>query len=181
VGQVDEMGEAEGQDGQYALAARAYGAALQRLARAYEADADLRHDLLQDIHLALWRSFAGFDGRCAVRTWVYRVAHNVGASHILKQRARSAPLTTLEDYDPADEGATPEEATGERRAMARLMALIHALKPPDRQVMLLYLEDLDAAAIGEVTGLSSGAVANRIHRTKAILARDFHQQRGRDD
>lgn len=168
----------EGQDEQYALAARAYGPALERLARAYERDGDLRHDLLQDIHLALWRSFATFDGRCAVRTWVYRVAHNVGASHILKQRTRSGPLTTLDDYDPPDTAATPEEATGERRAMARLMALVHALKPPDRQVMLLYLEDLDAAAIGEVTGLSPGAVANRIHRTKAILARDFQAQGG---
>ena len=103
------------------------------------------------------------------------MAHNVGASHILKQRTRSAALTTLDAYDPPDAAATPEEAAGERRAMERLMRLIHALKPPDRQVMLLYLEDLDAAAIGEITGLSSGAVANRIHRTKTILARDFQQ------
>ena len=53
------------------------------------------------------------------------------------------------------------------------MALIQALGPPDRQVALLYLEDLDAAAIGEVTGLSPGAVAVRIHRLKALLARRF--------
>ena len=62
---------------------------------------------------------------------------------------------------------------GERRALDRLMALIQALGPPDRQVALLYLEDLDAAAIGEVTGLSPGAVAVRIHRLKALLARRF--------
>ena len=61
----------------------------------------------------------------------------------------------------------------ERRALDRLMALIQALGPPDRQVALLYLEDLDAAAIGEVTGLSPGAVAVRIHRLKALLARRF--------
>ncbi|MGZ6014354.1 MAG: sigma factor-like helix-turn-helix DNA-binding protein [Phenylobacterium sp.] len=45
--------------------------------------------------------------------------------------------------------------------------------PPDRQVLLLYLEDLDAAAIGEITGLSAGAVATKIHRLKALLARRF--------
>jgi len=36
--------------------------------------------------------------------------------------------------------------------------------------MLLYLEDLSAAEIGEVTGLSAGAVAVRIHRIKALLS-----------
>jgi RNA polymerase sigma-70 factor (ECF subfamily) len=53
------------------------------------------------------------------------------------------------------------------------MAIIHRLGPPDRQVALLYLEDLDAAAIGEITGLSPGAVATKIHRLKALLARRF--------
>ncbi len=41
--------------------------------------------------------------------------------------------------------------------------------------MLLYLEDLPAAEIAEVTGLSSGAVAVKVHRLKAVLARRFHQ------
>jgi RNA polymerase sigma-70 factor, ECF subfamily len=62
----------------YEEASAAYGAALERLARAYEADPDRRRDLLQEIHIALWRSLEGFDGRCSLRTWVYRVAHNTG-------------------------------------------------------------------------------------------------------
>jgi RNA polymerase sigma-70 factor (ECF subfamily) len=41
--------------------------------------------------------------------------------------------------------------------------------------MLLYLEGLDAAGIGEVTGLSAGAIATRIHRIKSILAQRFQQ------
>ena len=44
--------------------------------------------------------------------------------------------------------------------------------------MLLYLEDLTAAEIGEVTGLSAGAVATRIHRLKALLAQPY---RDKDD
>jgi len=37
-----------------------YGAALERLARAYETDADRVRDLLQDIYVALWQSLARF-------------------------------------------------------------------------------------------------------------------------
>ena len=49
------------QDDLYREAAETHHAALERLARAYEADAEIRRDLLQDIHIALWRSFAGFN------------------------------------------------------------------------------------------------------------------------
>jgi len=48
----------------------------------------------------------------------------------------------------------------------------------DRQVILGYLEGLDASSIGEVTGLSAGNVATKIHRIKAILAARFHQKGG---
>ena len=124
--------------------------------------------------MALWRSFAVFDGRCAMRTWVFRVAHNTAASHVARRlRQRPEQLTTLEALEAAPADDDPEAAAGERQALARLMALVHRLPPPDRQVLLLYLEDLDAAAIGEITGLSARAVATKVHRLKALLARRF--------
>jgi RNA polymerase sigma-70 factor (ECF subfamily) len=49
------------------------------LARVYKAQAEARRDLVQDIHVALWRNLAVFDGRCSLRTRVYRVAHNTAA------------------------------------------------------------------------------------------------------
>ncbi len=172
------MVEANTQEERFVAAVAEFGAALERLARGYEADPDQRRDLVQEIHLALWRSFERFDSRCSVRTWTYRVAHNVATSHALKRkRLRLNRLASLEEIaDAAGADADdPETATSERQVMARLMTLIEALNPPDRQVMLLYLEDLDAAAIGEVTGLSPGAVAVKIHRLKSILARRFQE------
>lgn len=170
------MAEADTQDGRYAAAAAEYGAALERLARAYEADPDQRRDLMQEIHVALWRSFGRFDGRCSLRTWTYRVAHNVAASHaVRRRRLRLDRLASLEEIAEAAGADDPEATTGERQVMGRLMALIGQLKPTDRQVMLLYLEELDAASIAEVTGLSAGAVAVKVHRLKSVLARRFYQ------
>lgn len=62
------------QDSLYKQAADTFGRPLEGLARAYELNPDARRDLLQEIHLNLWRSFAHFDQRCSLRTWVYRVA-----------------------------------------------------------------------------------------------------------
>jgi RNA polymerase sigma-70 factor (ECF subfamily) len=164
----------DGQDERYAAAAAEFGGAIERLARAYEAQADARADLIQDIHVAVWRSLALFDGRCALRTWVYRVAHNTAASHVQRRRRWKGERTaSLEELERLADGDDPEAAVGERRALERLMALVQRLDPPDRQVTLLYLEGLDAAAIGEVTGLSAGAVAVKVHRLKALLAKRF--------
>ena len=81
----------------YEEAAATYGAALERLARAFEANPDRRQDLLQEIHLALWRSFAHFGQRCSLRTWTYQVAHNVAASHVIRQQRTYAGLVSLEE------------------------------------------------------------------------------------
>lgn len=170
------------QDERYARAIAAAGPALERLARAFEADADLQRDLLQEIHFAVWRSFAGFDGRCSENTWVYRVAHNVAASHVIRRaRARGQGMTTLEALDnhPDPGQPDPEAAVGERQALDRLTGLVRSLDPPDRQVVVLYLEGLDLAAIGEICGLSAGAVGAKVHRLKAALAHRFHQSPGR--
>lgn len=166
----------DSQDARYAAAAADYGAALQRLAYAAEANPEARRDLLQDMHVALWRSFAAFDGRCSLRTWVYRVANNVAATHIGKEsRANRAKLTLDAIADlpaPQDLG----EALEASDAIDRLRALIRALSLPDRQIITLYLESLDAVAIGEIVGLSPGAVATRISRLKAQLALHFQER-----
>ena len=158
----------------YEEAIRSYGAALERLSRAYEADPDKRRDLLQDIHLALWRSLESLDGRCSLRTWAYRVAHNVGASHVASdRRARSQGLLSIDDIDVADPTSNAEQSAERSIAVDRLMSLIRELKPIDRQLMLLFLEGVDAAGIGEITGISAGNVATRIHRIKKVLATRF--------
>ena len=157
----------------YQEVAQTYGAALERLARAYESDAELRRDLLQEVHVALWRSFDVFDGRCSLRTWIYRVTHNVGASHVVRQRrTRGHELVGLEELENMPDSRT-EEAANRNHALDRLLSLIQRLQPLDRNVILSYLEGLDAASIGELTGLSPGNVATKIHRIKNILARQF--------
>jgi RNA polymerase sigma-70 factor (ECF subfamily) len=168
-----------GQDALYADAVSEYGAAIGRVARGYERDPEKRRDLNQEIHFQLWRSFVSFDARCSLRTWVYRVAHHVAASHVLRESRKLSTLLSLEaleklpDTDPTDIEADADR----RRNLDRLERLIQQLKPLDRQVIISYLEDMDAASIAEITGLSPASVAMRIHRVKNILARRFHGRR----
>lgn len=162
-------------DDLYGDVARDYGDALERLARAYEPDVDRRRDLLQDIHVALWQSLERFDGRCSLRTWVYRVAHNTATSQVIRRRSRAPALMSLDDIASAPDSRDGEREMDERRVLGRLLALIQTLTPLDRQVIVLYLEGVDAASIGEITGLSASNVATKIHRIKHVLVRRFHE------
>jgi RNA polymerase sigma-70 factor (ECF subfamily) len=168
---VTESVGRRGPDELYEAAVASYGAPLERLARAYEADPETRRDLLQEIHLALWRSFARFDHRCSLRTWVYQVAHNTAASHIVRQRRIRERLVNLEEIEAMPVRQEERLAADRYTLFEDLLRLVQRLKPLDRQVILSYLEGMDAASIGEITGLKPANVATKIHRIKQILAR----------
>jgi RNA polymerase sigma-70 factor (ECF subfamily) len=164
------------QDARYEEVASSFSAPLDRLARAYEADPDKRRDLLQEIHVALWRSLANFDERCSMRTWVYRVAHNVATSHVIRhRRINSRSFVSLDVLDSESGGEDAEFTANRQIELKRLWALIQQLQPLDRQVILLYLEGMEAASIGEITGVSPGNIATKIHRIKNLMARRFQE------
>jgi RNA polymerase sigma-70 factor (ECF subfamily) len=125
--------------------------------------------------MALWESLARFDGRSALGTWVYRVAHNTATSICIRRKSARVQLVNLEDIELPAAAVDRERSFDERQGTERLLALIQRLRPLDRQVMLLYLEDLDARAIGEVVGLSAANVATKIHHVKKVLAQQFQE------
>jgi RNA polymerase sigma-70 factor (ECF subfamily) len=150
-----------------ALCAR-HAPALGRLTRHYEAQAEARRDLEQEILLALWRAQTAFRGDCSERTWVYRVAHNTAASHVARQiRARRDADAASHEPDPP---RAPDEVTAERAAIRRLEERIRALDVPARQLVLLALEGCTTAEIAEVTGLSETNVTTKLSRLRKALA-----------
>lgn len=104
----------------------------------------------------------------------------MAASHVVRhRRAGVRPLVSLDEAESVADAAETEVNVDRRRMLERLHALIRQLAPLDRQVIVLYLEEVDAASIGEITGLSPGNVATKIHRIKRLLAGRFREG-GRD-
>jgi len=129
-----------------------YGPALARLAGTYELNFERRQDLLQEFYFALWRSLARFDRRCSLRTWVF----------------------SLEEIEAMPDPADNERRMDETAVLERLGRLIQKLKIIDRDIILLYLEGVEAVEIGDIVGLSAVNIATKIHRIKALLMRRFH-------
>ena len=161
----------------YETAIGEFGRALDRLAAGYEADAEKRHDLRQDIHFQLWRSFEVFDGRCSLKTWTFRVAHNTAVSYVNRERRRNAGMVSLEEIERTQLDKDRRPDIDRQRTLQQLSQFIRQLKPLDRQIMISHLEDMDAATIAEITGLSPANVGMKIHRIKSILSDRFLEEK----
>ncbi len=163
------------QDTLYAEAGIKFAPAIARLAHAMERLPDQAAELEQDIHLELWRSFARFAGQCSLSTWVYRVAHNVAADHVGRQKRgmKTIPIDQIESLPARND---TERGFAESHAMDRVRHLLRSLPAVDAQVILLWLEGQSGSEISEITGLGSSAVSVRIHRAKAVIAGAFNPE-----
>lgn len=54
---------------------------LFKVAYMYCRDRDDRQDLVQEMLIQVWRSYARFDERVQFSTWMYRIAVNVAITH----------------------------------------------------------------------------------------------------
>ncbi len=150
--------------------------ALRRLSRGVERNEALAKELEQEILMNLWRALPGFREDSTLKTWMYKVAHNTASRHCKKAIAQPDAIGDEERIvQEASPHLTPEEVAQKTRMRSRMNAHINSLKSLDRQVILLFLEDVSQKEIGEITGLTQANVSTRIHRIKAELVRRLAQ------
>jgi RNA polymerase sigma-70 factor (ECF subfamily) len=89
-------------------------------------------------------------------------------------------MCTLDEVPEPEDQHDVMQSADRSSSLQRLLNLIDRLKPLDRQVILLYLEDFGADAIGDVVGLSAENIATKVHRIKRLLASMFHAEASHD-
>ena len=147
-----------------------HGAAISRLASSYELVASRREELVQDIALAIWQALPHFRGECSERTFIFRIAHNRGLSHVWKRKPAHESIEELpERHHPIDPRPQPEEHVAQEHRRAALMSAIQSLSVAHQQMILLMLEDLTHAEIAEILGITEGNVAVRLTRARKAL------------
>jgi RNA polymerase sigma-70 factor, ECF subfamily len=124
-------------------------------------------DILQDVFLSLFRHLSMGRPRHNLKSWLFRVAHNLALKHrqktLRRQRTEGEWDTTLVDrvVDPA---ADPEQQLSDDRRRLRLCHVLRAMPERDRQCVYLRAEGLRYRDIARTLGISLGSVAKSLTR-----------------
>jgi RNA polymerase sigma-70 factor (ECF subfamily) len=139
-------------------------------------DRDEAEDLAQEVFIRAYRGLAAFKGSAAFSTWLYRIVHNVSASHYAYRKAkkRNAPLVSLDAGEGGDGVPGPPAEPGDRAERDELReAIASAVRtlPDDMRefVVLRDMEDRSYEEISEIVGAPLGTVKSRIHRARLLL------------
>lgn len=120
-------------------------------------------DLFQEVLVKLWKGYGSFREESDIRTWIYRVSLNC-CLNLQKRKKREAGHMPLSiDIDPFE--GTSDRALQIRRLYAR----INRLGLVDRALILLWLEGMSYAEIGEIIGISVKNVSFQLYRIKEEL------------
>ena len=147
---------------------------LFKVAYMYCRDREDRQDLVQEILIQVWRSYARFDERVQFSTWMYRIAVNVAITHYRSESRR------IRDTEPLEEcglDIAAADALFDSDNMRALRQMIDGLDELNRALILLFLEGFSSEEIAEVVGISASNVSTRINRLKIKLQSEFNTQK----
>lgn len=144
-----------------------------KICNSYCKNADDREDLAQEIIFQLWRSWSSFNANYKLSTWMYRITLNVAISFYRKER-KTTETVLMGDHviEIADEQIEESLETN----LNALQQFINELKPLDKALMILYLEEKPQKEIAEIMGITSTNVATKIGRIKEQLKQKFNNQ-----
>ncbi len=146
---------------------------VDRILSTYERSESAREDLHQDVAMALWRGMPTFRGGASFRTFIARIAHNIGAGHVRRVMRGGDRLPLDEEHPSEAEG--PDQIASETSIREALSRAVERLPLSQRQVVSLHLEDFSHAEIAEALGIGEGAVTVRLHRARQTLSQWMHR------
>lgn len=133
----------------------------------FSKDADEVNDLFQEVLINLWKGFTSFQGRSDLSTWIWRVSLNTCISCERKKKLDTVPLSMeINLFEDQDEDSQQIQLLHKR---------IHQLKPFDRAIVLLWLENLSYEEIGAIVGITAKNVGVRLYRIKEELKKMSNQ------
>lgn len=145
-----------------------HGAAIARIAAAFEANAARRDELGQEILLAIWQSLPRFRGDATLKTFVLRIAHNRAVDHALQASRDLARDEVPPDLPDPQRG--PEHRASLQQRGERLADVVRRLPLAQRQLVTLALEGMSHEEIGGMLGISAGNVAVRLTRARKYIS-----------
>lgn len=135
---------------------------LYRIVQIYAYTKEDKQDLKQEILVQLWKSYTSFRGESKFSTWMYRVAVNTAITNLKREKRRPQAYLT-ENFPEIRE--TDYDNSHDLQQLAFYKA-IQKLKPIEKTLIFLYLEDFSHREIAENLGISEVNARVKLIRAK---------------
>ena len=142
---------------------KANKAAIFTVCYLFSKDQDEVNDLFQETLINLWRGFEGFQGKCDVKTWIWRVSLNTCLTFERKKKRRVDTLPLTMDINLFT------DTDDDTQQVQMLYRRINKLGMLDRAIILLWLENMSYEEIGVIIGISTKNVSVKLVRIKEQL------------
>jgi RNA polymerase sigma-70 factor (ECF subfamily) len=138
-------------------------------------------ELAQDVFINVWRSRARWVPTAKVRTWIYRIAHNLWIDHIRRQRRHLSLDATIDQDDslrlvdllPAPATA-PDREERDRSIRDRIRQALGDLPDGQREVFVMANDlGMKYQEIASILGIPEGTVKSRMHHAIRALREDL--------
>lgn len=141
---------------------RRYKTTIYMVCYMFADDADDAEDLFQEVLITVWNGIGSFKELSEIESWIYRVSLNTCISVTRKRRRRKDVRLSMKVdlYDVSD---------SDTRQIKMLYDRIHRLRPFDRAIVLLWLENLSYDEIGDIVGITAKNVSVRLVRIRQEL------------
>lgn len=132
-------------------------------------------DVTQEVFIKAFQNFARFDGRCSVRTWLFRIAYNLCVDRARKVDRMPSEVGLVdpvegEEIDVADSRWQPDQAVIDQELMAVVEQGIASMSEKLRSVLLLHdQEDMSYEEIADMLRVPIGTVKSRLFLARAHL------------
>ena len=141
-------------------------------------------DAVQETFIRAWRGWDGFEGRAALRSWLYSIATNVCLDQLSGRERRARPMDLGPSREPVESNLStlpeitwvepipdPAEAAVQRDTIR--LAFVAALQrlPPRQRAVLILCEVLrwKASEVAELLETSVASVNSALQRARATL------------
>lgn len=140
-------------------------------------DADRASDVTQDTFIKAYRHLDTLTEPAATRAWIYRIASNTAIDELRRRRFVTPMGDDAETYDRPDSRPGPEDELLARSLDDRLQRALLRLRANHRQCLILSdLQDMSAQQIGDVMGMSHGAVRTLLCRARGEMRRELARE-----
>lgn len=156
----------------------AYGNSLLRLCTLYLKDPYMAEDAVQDTYLKVWKSYQGFQGRCAEKTWITRIAINTCKNYLSSSWRQHVELSDVAELLEAGLGAS--QGSNEYESLGDTMILMNEImKLKDKYrlaILLYYYQELTVPEIARVLGRQESTVYILLKRGREQLKRSLPEE-----